>query len=245
MAATLDVITKGRFELGIGSGWSKTDYDTCGLPYPRASVRIAQLEEAVQIIKKMWTEVSPTFQGKHYWIKDAQCPQPVQTPHPPIMIAGGGEKLLLKVVAKHANICLPNFSAFARVADMGRPEGRKSYRTVDECKHKFAVLCQHCEAVGRDVSEIEKMWSLNVFLAETPKGVKEIVHQAQRRFPDFNPTVIQKTGILGTPDEAIKRIQEYIDLGVTYFDLGFFDLPQDTTVKLFAKDVMPYFTEVS
>src|SRR5437763_6445994 len=94
MAATLDVISDGRLDLGLGAGWFEQEYRAYGIPFPRTGERIAQLDEGVEVIKRMWTEAQPTFVGKHYAIDGAVCdPPPVQKPHPPIWIGGEGDKV--------------------------------------------------------------------------------------------------------------------------------------------------------
>lgn len=238
MAATLDILTKGRFELGLGAGWTKSDYDTCGLPYSKASIRITQSEEAVQIIKKMWTEEETSFEGKYYWIKDARCPKPVQNPHPPIMIGGGGERLLLRVVAKHADVCFPTFSFSTKTGDI-QDSKRQVFRTLEECKHKLNVLRKHCRAVGRDWEDIEKAWAPRILIARTKKEAEEDLKQIRNRNPRFD---YQGEVILGSPDECIQKINEFVEIGIEYFYLGFSDLPDRKGLRLFAEEVIPNFT---
>lgn len=135
MAANLQMLTRGRFILGIGAGWKEDEYRSYGYPYPSASRRIDELEEAVQIIKALWTESPATYHGKYYSIENAECvPQP--NPPIPLLIAGGGEQKTLHVVAKYADWWNFNFS------------------TPEQYAHKLNVLKQHCEAVGRDPREI-------------------------------------------------------------------------------------------
>jgi len=133
MGATLDVISKGRLDLGIGAGWHKDEHEAYGFgPFPPPSVRVERLRESVEIIKKMWTEDKASYKWKHYITKEAICePKPVQKPHPPILIGGGGERLTLKVVAA--------------CADMWNYMG-----SVENYKHKLSVLEKHCKQIGRD-----------------------------------------------------------------------------------------------
>jgi len=140
MGATLQLLTGGRFILGIGAGWLEAEHLAYGYAFPEALVRIRQLEEAVQIIRKMWTETPATFEGKHYRIKDALC-EPRPDPLPPIMIGGGGEHLILRVVARHA--------------DWWNIPGAK----VETYAHKLAALRSHCQAVGREYNQIVKTWA--------------------------------------------------------------------------------------
>jgi len=226
MAATLDIISKGRLELGIGAGWLKIDYDTCGIPFPRPSVRIAQLEESVEIIKKMWTGDRPSYRGKYYWIEDARCPKPIQKPHPPIMIGGGGEKLILRLVAKHADICnFPHMSA-------------------EQCRHKLGVLKKHCRAVGRSFDDIEKSWFGFVLTSPTQKELEERIQHTQDRFLSVFPSLeeFKMRGIVGVPEVCLKRVQEYVDAGITYLILGFMD---GKGTRLFIEEVIPKIKETA
>jgi alkanesulfonate monooxygenase SsuD/methylene tetrahydromethanopterin reductase-like flavin-dependent oxidoreductase (luciferase family) len=104
MLSTLDIISEGRIELGIGAGWHKEEYRQYGYDFPPAPIRIEQLDESITIIKSMWTEGRATFRGKHYSINGAICnPKPIQKPHPVVMVGGEGERYLLKIAAKHAD----------------------------------------------------------------------------------------------------------------------------------------------
>lgn len=238
MATSLDIISKGRFELGIGAGWTRNDYDVCGIPYPKPSVRIAQLDESIQIIKKVWTEDKPSFKGKYYWMNQINPLhlRPVQKPYPPILIAGGGEKLLLRVVARHADICQPGFTF------VGGDEGYRIHRRVMDFEHKMAVLRRHCEAVGRDFDEIEKMWWGDALIFRDQSELQKDLGEIKKKNPDMDPSAIKETGIFGTPDECMERIQKYIDIGVTSFTLVFRDLPIRKSIRLFAEEIMPQFT---
>ncbi len=222
MASTFDVITEGRLEFGIGAGWKEDEYRAYGIPFPKASVRIAQLREAVIIIKRMWTEENPTYEGKYYTIKNAICePKPVQKPHPPILIGGSGEKLILKVVAELADRC--NF-------DFGMRDG------IDAYKHKIDVLNRYCSMFGRDPEEIEKTLIRQVIIAEDEEGVEAKIDR-------FKPADVRredyvKSRIVGTPEECIKAIQTYVDIGFTYFIVNFPDMTEPETLKLFADRVI-------
>lgn len=217
MGATLQLLTRGRFILGIGAGWKMDEYIAYGYEFPPARVRIHQLEEAVQIIKKMWTEEKATFKGKYYQIKDAVC-SPRPKPTPPIMIGGGGEKLTLKVVAKHADWWnLPNVS-------------------VETYKHKLQILKQHCERVGRKFEEIRKTLANIVAIAETHEKAVKIAAES----PFVNVENI-KNFIIGDPNEVAEKIREYVELGVELFILRFLDFPKTNGAKLFAEKVIPSF----
>jgi F420-dependent oxidoreductase-like protein len=145
MAATIDIISRGRLDFGIGAGWNELEHQMYGIPLYTPGERIRRLGEACEVIKRLWTETSVNFDGKYYQLKNAYCePKPVQKPYPPIVIGGGGEKLTLRVVAQYADIWnLP-----------GGP--------IDMFQHKSAVLDEHCAAIGRDPSSIER--SVQLFI---------------------------------------------------------------------------------
>ena len=133
MLSTLDIISEGRIELGIGAGWHKEEYRQYGYNFPPAPIRIEQLDEAITIVKSMWTEGRATFRGKHYSINGAICnPKPVQKPHPVIMVGGEGERYLLKIAAKHAD-------------RYNHPCG-----TIKTLKRKISILKEYCISIGRD-----------------------------------------------------------------------------------------------
>jgi len=219
IAATLDVISGGRLEFGIGAGVQKTEHSAYGFSFPKPRARIERLREAVEIIKKMWTEEKTSYDGKHYSIKEAVCePKPLQKPHPPITVGGGGEKLMLKVTAQHADRY-----------DWGYLPSLELY------KHKLKVLESHCNAVGRDFQEIEKScWpGGQVIIARNRKELNEKIALEKPKsvaLEDF-----EKSSLAGTPDECVRKMQPYADLGVTHFMLFFGDLPNLSNLRLFAE----------
>jgi F420-dependent oxidoreductase-like protein len=161
MAATLDVISNGRLELGIGAGVQKDEHIAYGVPFSQPQDRIGKMKEAVEIIKKLWTEEKASYQGKYYRINEAVCePKPLQKPHPPITIGGTGEKLALKVTAQHAD----RF-------DWGHIPSLELY------KHKLDVLKSHCKAVGRNFEEIEKSCWLGSQILSTTDECRQKIRQ--------------------------------------------------------------------
>ena len=209
MAATLSVLSSGRFILGIGAGWKGDEYLSYGYDFPAASVRIEALDEAVQIIRKMWTENVVHFNGKHYQVNGGYC-NPKPNPKPPIMIGGSGEKLLLKVVASQAdwwNAVLP----------------------LAEYKRKLPVLKKHCEKAGRDYDSIKKTWLGAVAIAKTED---EALLMAKS-----NPFVATDPPLTGTPEQVTKQLAEFVALGVEYFILRFLDFPNLTGMELFTEKV--------
>jgi len=221
MGATLQTLTKGRFILGIGAGWKEDEYISYGYEFPSPKVRIEQLEEGVQIIKRMWTEGEATFRGRYFKIDKAYC-YPKPDPIPPIMIGGGGEKLTLKVVARHADWWnIPNVS----------PE---AYH------HKLRVLEEHCEKEGRDPSEIVKTMANMVAVAETEEKALDIA--------DKSPFIQKRKGenhIIGNSDMVVEKLVEYAKLGVEYFILRFVDFPKVEGAELFAEKVIPQLCNIT
>lgn len=218
MGATLDFLTGGRFILGIGAGWLEEEYVQYGYDFPSPAVRIKQLEEGVQIIKRMWTEDEVTFEGKYFTVKNARC-DPKPDPPPPIMIGGMGEKLTLKVVARYAdwwNVYLtpcyvPDFSTY---------------------EHKLNVLEHHCSRIGRDFDEIVKtLWGF-VAIADTDKKALEIAKEY--RYGDHAHFV----GTLGTVKDEMRA---FVDIGVEHFILTFLPFPRLDGPLLFAEEVVPEF----
>ncbi len=139
MAATIDIISKGRLDFGIGAGWNELEHSAYGIPLYEPGERIKRMGEACEVFRLLWTETASDFDGKYYQLKGAYCePKPVQKPHPPITIGGGGEQLTLRMVAKYADIW--NFA--------GGP--------VESFKHKSEVLDGHCAKIGRDPLTIER-----------------------------------------------------------------------------------------
>ena len=221
MAATLDNISNGRLELGIGAGVQKSENDAYGFSFLSPQQRIERLNESVEIIKKLWTQEQTSYTGKHYNVADAICePKPIQKPHPPIVIGGGGEKLTLKVTAKHANRY-----------DWGYVSSFKEY------EKKLKVLQKHCESVGRKFDEIEKScWPVGqIFIGENRKEIEKLLLQWMPDGVDSKDFL--KTNFVGTPEDFIKLLQPYLNLGVTQFMLFFGDLPDLNGLRLFAKKV--------
>jgi F420-dependent oxidoreductase-like protein len=139
-ATTLDVLSGGRSYLGIGAGWFERENAAFGLPFPPVAERFERLEETLQIARQMWSDDNGPYTGKHYHLAETICsPQPLSSPHPPIMIGGSGEKRTLRLVAKYAD-----------AANISASEG------VEVVKRKLDVLREHCADVGRDYAAIEK-----------------------------------------------------------------------------------------
>ena len=220
MTSTVDVISGGRLDWGIGAGWYENEYRGYGFDFPAAKDRIGMLREAVEIVKSMWTQPETTYDGRYYTLDRAHCdPKPLQQPHPPIWIGGGGEQLTLRVVARHADVS--NFG--------GKPH---------EWAHKAEVLKGHCKDVGRDYDEIRKTISGEVFVRETEAEIEA----AGTKSMWGEPAESWRAGnLVGTPEQVAEKIQAYVDLGCTGFVPWCSDYPDTQTLQLFAEKVMPEF----
>ena len=217
ITSNIDVISGGRLDWGIGAGWYEHEFRAYGYDFPPAADRIRVLRETVEIVRSMWTEPDTSYEGRFFTLSGAQCdPKPVQAPHPPILIGGGGEQLTLRVVARLAD--RSNFG--------GNPE---------EFAHKCEVLARHCEVVGRDYDDIEKTWSPEVFVRETEAEVRAVGGSTfGEPFESW-----QAGNLVGTPDQVIERIGLYREMGCTSIIPWCRDYPATDTLTLFAEQVVP------
>jgi F420-dependent oxidoreductase-like protein len=213
---TIDNISNGRLEIGLGAGWMDEEYRAYGYEFPSIGTRLRQLEEGVQILKAMFTADKASFKGRYYTIADAfNNPQPVQKPHPPITIGGSGEKTMLRIVAKHAD-------------RWNCPAGYRNF------EHKFDVLKEHCHAVGRDINSINISEQLLICIGANEAEVEDKWKIAQR-LPFW------RTGIKGTPPQVIEALHDRVRRGITFFTIIFGDMNSAQSIDLFAREVMPAF----
>jgi len=220
IGATLDILSKGRLYMGIGAAWNAEESEAYGIHFPSASKRFRRLEEAVQIIRKMWTEDRASFKGEFYEIKNAYCnPKPIQKPYPPILIGGSGEKKTLKLVAKYADAC----NVF------GSPE------TV---KRKFSILREHCKAVGRDYDDIVKTKLGAVVIDKDSDTLRHLVSEAFNKWPD---EMRNEFVIAGNPDEVRRKIETFRDVGVDYMIVSFEPKRELESLRLFGEEISKRF----
>ncbi len=228
MAATVDQVSNGRLDFGIGAGWKQNEYEAYGIPFPSVKDRMDQLEESIQIIKRLWNEPKVTFQGKHYQLKDAySSPKPIQNPMP-FFIGGSGKKRIMKMVAEYGDyLNLP-------------------FTKMSELKSIFKALQGHCDNIGRDFNEIGKSYFTMVFVANSDE---ELELEIQRRAKIFNRPVeeIRKQvksseypgSFIGYSDEIKERIGFlYDEFNFDYFHL-MFPYPRDLEIsKRFGEQVL-------
>jgi alkanesulfonate monooxygenase SsuD/methylene tetrahydromethanopterin reductase-like flavin-dependent oxidoreductase (luciferase family) len=214
MVASLQYLSAGRFIFGYGAGWHEEEYYAYGYEYPSARVRIAQLDDAIRVIKALSTESPATYQGPYFQVKDAYC-EPRPDPLPPLMLAGDGERYMLRVVAEHADWWL----SYAR-----RP---------DVQERKLAVLAEHCKAFGRDPATIRKAAPLTVFLDRDGAAARA---RAGARVEGENPA------FAGDPSAFRDHLAQIYDLGFDLVQLSFANFPETDDLKLFADEVLPHFS---
>jgi F420-dependent oxidoreductase-like protein len=213
MASTVDVMSNGRLTFGIGAGWWEPDYTGYGYEFGTPGERLRQLGEAVQVILALWTQKEATFEGKYYQVCGAvNEPKGVQTPHIPLMIAGGGEKVTLRLVAQYGDAC--NI--------MNSPE---------VLAHKYAVLERHCADVGRDYNAITRTAATVAIMRDTDEEARALVPPGSEfAFPGD----LGSYGLIGTIDTVKRRIAAFEAAGVQELIVAFQDPTSVEQVTRFA-----------
>ena len=218
MAATIDHVSGGRLELGMGAAWFELEHEQYGIPFPRIGVRMDMLDEACRIMRSLWTEETTTFEGRHFQLKDARLePKPVQE-HLPLVIGGSGERRTLRIVAEHGDI----WNTF--------------YGDVDHYRHLLDVLAGHCADVGRDAGDVRKSITFRAVLDEDETAARE---RAAALYGDPLPERLSNMMIVGTPDQAVELLRPYAELGAGDFLLGQLAPVDAQTIELVANSVAP------
>ena len=229
VAATVDIVSGGRVEMGIGAGWYEHEWRAYGYGFPSAGERIAALDEGVQIMKQAWETGAATLDGSYYQVDGARVyPRPLQRPRIPLWIAGGGEKKTLRIVARLGD--------YANLS--GDPE---------TFAHKSAVLEQHCRDVGREFGEITRSANYNVVIGETEADVADrlawIGDLFRRTVPHREAEEVEsfrKGPLVGTPEQIVEKLTELRALGMTYAITYFQEAAHDTSgIELFERQVAP------
>ncbi|MEM2760135.1 MAG: TIGR03560 family F420-dependent LLM class oxidoreductase [Nitrososphaerales archaeon] len=221
MVSTLDVISNGRLELGVGAGWFREEHEMFGLPYRKHSERIAMLSEAVELMRNLWTKRRTTYNGKYYDVSNAVClPKPMQKPHPPLLI-GGHSSAILNLVAKYAdksNFIMLSSKEFAKRAEL---------------------LRDRCESIGRDYYKIRKSFFGEAMVVRSEKQAYEEIKDRlrERRLSVRQGMQYAQRCIIGTPEQCIERIRAYVDADAEEFMLVFPDLDK-RQMRLFADSVI-------
>ena len=223
MAATLDVISGGRVELAIGAGWHEPEYRAYGFDFPGPGVRIEQLGEAVRLIKRLWTGEPVDFAGRHYRLQGGRCrPRPVQSPRPPIVIGGAGEKKMLRLVAEEADI----WNCSAAQLRQARAEGRGAPAALR--RRRAGLRNARAVAPGPRRNRPDRR-----------RAPRRRSSDARRRLSFFGD--VDAIATIGTPDRCIDTLRKKVAQGITYFVCLFTDGGQPETVRLFGERVLPAF----
>lgn len=229
MAAQIDVLSRGRFILGMGAGWNVPEHEAFGLPFPPVRERMDRLEEGIQVVRTLWGDGPASFEGRYYQLKDVECyPKPVQSPAP-ILVGGSGEKRTLRIVAKYAD----EWNAVGLT-----PEG---YR------HKEEVLRQHCEAVGRDPSSIRRSMMAGFVVGRDQAEIHAHLGRIGEALPNLvrgNPDEVlegvrNRGWLVGTPSEVVEQIGQREELGLERIMLQHHAQADFETLELIARDVLP------
>jgi F420-dependent oxidoreductase-like protein len=220
MASCVDVMSHGRLILGIGAGWYQHEYEAYGYEYPETPERLRMLRESLQVLKAMWTQDQADFDGRYYHLRGAiNEPKPVQKPHPPIWIGGGGENVTLKLVAQYGDACNLN-------AD------------VPTVRHKLEVLRRHCETVGRDYGSVLKTLELYTILGDR-REVDRVVADTARRTGKDDAFVRSWHPWAGDAERIVQAIGDYVDAGIDYFTVNVPNAFEGGVISRFAEEVFP------
>ena len=246
MVATLDVVSGGRFLLFYDYGWRKAEFDAYGFDFGASDEeRAARMEEGIIIIKGMLAEERFSFDGRFYRVKDALCaPKPVQKPHPPVWMGETNNPVMVRAIAKHADV----FNSMPA--------------SVEGFRKKLDAVGEACSVVGRDFSSIGLSLETQTLICRKDSEIDacfermESLKPAERSDEDIlaqmkatNPALesygsrkdLEKEFLIGTPDVIVDRLKEYTSLGVDHFMLWFMDFPSLDGIRLFAEEVMPRF----
>jgi probable F420-dependent oxidoreductase len=239
IATSLDIATQGRFICGLGAGWQGTEYEAHGYPFPPLRQRLEELDETIQILKAMWTQDEPSFDGKYFRIHHAyNNPRSVQKPHPPIMLGGSGTGLL-KLAARHAdilNIIPPTGNGKDFIND---PIATVKF-DMATLKQRIGKLHGFCRDIDRDPAAIELGGLCFVGLSADADDPALRGFATYLGFPDYATAQRAPVALLGTPDEVKRELERRIEeTGITYYIIA---TSSKESLTMFAQEVMPAFT---
>jgi F420-dependent oxidoreductase-like protein len=223
MATTVDIVSKGRLDLGIGAAWAEREHEAYGFPFYTPKVRAQRLDEALQVIRKLWTEDHPSFDGKFYTLKNAPfAPKPVQQPHPPIVIGGQGEKWIMPLVGRYAD-------------GWNVPIGL----SPEDIAKRLTIVRETCGQAGRaDCADIEVSAFLVLYSISDIPLAGPVLGLASRMIAGDR---VQKSLLAGSPEAIRKKIQTYVDAGVTHVIMNIQPPYDGKMMRRFASEVMPSF----
>jgi F420-dependent oxidoreductase-like protein len=222
--ATVDHVSGGRTIVGLGAGWFEPEFRGLGCPFPPLGERMRALDETAEILRRLFSEERVSFEGRHFQLRDAICePKPVR--RPPILIGGGGERVLMGIAARHADIW-NNLAVFQ-----------------PQLGHKVEALRRRCEQLGRDPDEIEVSQQCVVVVAEDEAAARVALEKAQKIYGGHMGAGLVEHGIWGHPERVVECIERHQALGCTLFVMEFFGRDTRVPARLFAERVMPAFRD--
>lgn len=222
-AACVDVFSGGRLILGLGAGWFEREYQAYGFTFPSAAVRLQILEETVEVVKRLWVEETVTYQGKHLTFDGAYCdPKPLQQ-LPELWIGGGGEKVTLRIEARHAD--------------------KTNWQVgLDSFVRKSTLLRQYCDEEGRDFDSIVRTHGPDCRVFDTEADLKKWLDSptggSLRRGATPHDEYV-RDNLVGTVEQVGEKVQAFVDAGCREFVLWFRDFPSSESLEAFARDVVP------
>jgi F420-dependent oxidoreductase-like protein len=225
MAAQVDIISGGRLLLGMGAGWQQNEHEAYGIPFSTMKERLARLDEACEVIRSLWTKKRSDFKGRYYQLSDAPLdPKPVQTPHPELMIGGGGERVTLRIVARHAD----HWNVW------GGPQ---------VLTRKGKILDDHCAGVGRDPKSITRSVNMALLITDRKDEVDQLAKTIETRM-GRHAADARDTCLAGTPDQIREQLQQLkaAGCGVLFIPSMFRPLPElRRDLDRFIKEIAPAF----
>jgi F420-dependent oxidoreductase-like protein len=224
MAATVDVVSGGRLLFGLGAGWQENEHEAYGFPFGTVRERLERLDEACQVIRLLWTQDKTTYEGRYYRLKDAPLmPKPLQRPHPELMVGGGGEKVTLKIVARHAD----HWNVW------GGPE---------TLTRKGKILDDYCAELGRDPRTLRRSANMALLITDDREEIARLVTTVSRRMGYPEPFV-RDLVLAGPVSEVRDKLARLAEAGVDTLFIPTFFLPRDPHPQLdrFLDEVAPAF----
>ena len=221
IAATIDHVSGGRLELGVGAGWWEMEHEEYGIELPPIGRRIRMLGETLPILKSLWTEKRTTFEGRYYQLTNALCePKPVQKSSIPLWVGGGGEKLTLRVVAESAD----GWNTF--------------YMPIPDYQRKLDALAGHCRAVGRNPADIRKSLVVQAVVAKDESRLAERLERLGGS-RGVSAEEMRQRAIVGTPEQCVEQLLPFVELGVHDFIIGARPPADFETLELVAGEIAP------
>ena len=219
MATTLDEISEGRLEFGVKIRWHEPEYETHRYDFYESQDTTLRMQEAIGIIRRLWTEKTVTYEGMFFSIREAYCrPKPVQQPYPPISIGDGGDEFAVSLVAQFAD----RFNLIG---------------SVETCQRELDTLKKHCSRIGRDYNNIEKSLFSHFQVCKHEEDLRtrmnEIYSSCQISMPfeRWYEYSRQELMIAGTADECLEKIKEFERIGISFFIIRFYQIPSVASIR--------------